>query len=315
MASFNWPPFLNAGTGANQSLSNLSNPTAINVPLLLPNGSVGAPSLSFTNDTGIGIYRSASGELSIARGGSINTAFTGNNFGGQSFLMPQNFSLIGVSPGITSTLPAFANTFTAASNSYQAGVSVYVPQSIVGGAVYNFYSSNGTVTSPLATTTSSGGNTMGYLAWHGHDGSNYQFCGGIAGLATQTWTPTARGFSIAGNVTANNTTSLVTALLLDQNADVIVPNGNLKISHAGAGIQISGAGGSNRMGIATLSGGTVTVSNPSITAQTQIFLTVYSASGTQGLLSYTQNNGVGFTINSTNAGDNSMISFLLIENI
>src|SRR5271157_3948694 len=38
MASFNWPPVVSASSGANQSLSNLTNPTAVNQSLILTAG-------------------------------------------------------------------------------------------------------------------------------------------------------------------------------------------------------------------------------------------------------------------------------------
>ena len=67
-------------------------------------------------------------------------------------------------------------------------------------------------------------------------------------------------------------------------------------------------------GTATLVGGTITVNNTSITANTRIFLTVSSVIGTQGFLSTTQIASTSFTINSTGGVlDNSIVNWLLIE--
>ena len=80
-----------------------------------------------------------------------------------------------------------------------------------------------------------------------------------------------------------------------------------------------------RMGLATLVAGTVTVSNTSITANTRIFLTANSNSGTEyGIVKVSaKTSGVGFTITSYRGnntttvatGDTSTVAWLLIEPI
>ncbi len=69
----------------------------------------------------------------------------------------------------------------------------------------------------------------------------------------------------------------------------------------------------SKMGQATLSGGTVIVENTSITANSRIFLTVQSVSGTPGLLSLVKVVDTGFIINSTQASDASTVAYLIIE--
>lgn len=58
---------------------------------------------------------------------------------------------------------------------------------------------------------------------------------------------------------------------------------------------------------ATLSGGTIAVSNANATASSLIQLTYKTISGTPGTLSYTTSAGVGFTINSTSGTDASTV--------
>jgi hypothetical protein len=62
-------------------------------------------------------------------------------------------------------------------------------------------------------------------------------------------------------------------------------------------------------GSATLVAGTVAVANTSITANSIIKIWRYTAGGTLGHLSYVNNAGVGFTINSDNAADTSVIRY------
>jgi hypothetical protein len=68
-----------------------------------------------------------------------------------------------------------------------------------------------------------------------------------------------------------------------------------------------------RLGQAVLVGGTVTVNNTSVTANTLIFLTDATSGGTLGTLSYSKIAGTSFTINSTNVLDTSTVNWLLIE--
>lgn len=70
---------------------------------------------------------------------------------------------------------------------------------------------------------------------------------------------------------------------------------------------------SNRGGIATLTLGTVIVANTTITATKYIRLTVQTITGTPGFLSVVLNPGVGFTINSASALDNSVVFYEIVE--
>lgn len=89
--------------------------------------------------------------------------------------------------------------------------------------------------------------------------------------------------------------------------------GNLIVSTAGKGLQLQSGTGA-RSGDATLVGGTITVTNTTVTANTKIILTRHTAGGTLGMaLTYTVSAGASFTITSDNILDTSTITYLLIE--
>lgn len=106
-------------------------------------------------------------------------------------------------------------------------------------------------------------------------------------------------------------------------------NSNGSASFAGLALEISNVGdlsmaaasklnissGANqRAGNLTLIGGTKTIANTTITANTIIMLTRKTSGGTLGTaITYTLNAGVGFTVNSDNVLDTSTFSYLLIE--
>lgn len=73
-------------------------------------------------------------------------------------------------------------------------------------------------------------------------------------------------------------------------------------------------GSNTHMGQAVLVGGTVTVSNTQVTANTRIFLSHANTSGTLGHL-YVSGRvaGTSFTITSSSGTDTSTVNWLLIE--
>lgn len=105
-------------------------------------------------------------------------------------------------------------------------------------------------------------------------------------------------------------------------SDTDVP---IQIQPKGAGYvqsnnPIAGFGGfraseaaNGKQGQATLAGGTVTVSNINITANSKIIYSVSTAGGTQGFLSYTVIAGTSFTFNSSSALDTSTIVYEIFE--
>lgn len=87
--------------------------------------------------------------------------------------------------------------------------------------------------------------------------------------------------------------------------------GNIRVV-AGYGLLI-GAGANARLGKATLVAGTVTISNTTVTANTYVFLSRTTASGTVGELSSSVTAGSSLTITSTSNTDTSTLNWLLIE--
>ena len=89
--------------------------------------------------------------------------------------------------------------------------------------------------------------------------------------------------------------------------------GNMVFSTAGKGVQYQSGTGA-RAGNATLVGGTVTVTNTTVTANTIVMLTRKTSGGTIGTaITYTLSAGASFTINSDNILDTSVFSYLLVE--
>jgi hypothetical protein len=87
----------------------------------------------------------------------------------------------------------------------------------------------------------------------------------------------------------------------------------LDVASAGDGIRI--AEGSNaKVGTASLSGGTVTVTNTSVTSSSLIFLTDTSGGTKVGALHLDGiSAGASFTVKSTNSSDSSSFNYLIIE--
>lgn len=67
-------------------------------------------------------------------------------------------------------------------------------------------------------------------------------------------------------------------------------------------------------GAATLSGGTVTIIAPTVTAKSDIFLTGIATGGTPGELTVTSiNPGVGFSVTSSSNVDTRKVAWLILE--
>ncbi|MCX4606998.1 right-handed parallel beta-helix repeat-containing protein [Streptomyces mirabilis] len=86
----------------------------------------------------------------------------------------------------------------------------------------------------------------------------------------------------------------------------------LNLGSAGGGVAIK-EGANARLGVSTLVGGTVTVANTSVTANTRVAPFRQAAGGTLGHLSVTKNPGVGFTITSSSNADTSTVAWVLYE--
>lgn len=127
-------------------------------------------------------------------------------------------------------------------------------------------------------------------------------------------TYTAAGGNVIGihyRPTVTSISGTHTALKLGSGS-VSVDNGNLTLATTGNKLLIK-EGSNAALGQATLVGGTVTVNNTIVTANSKIFLTVETAGGTQGLLSYTKSPSTSFTINSTSGTETSTVSWFIVE--
>lgn len=101
--------------------------------------------------------------------------------------------------------------------------------------------------------------------------------------------------------------------LCRQQGDIELYTGNLLVNTLGRGIRIK-EGTNAKMGIATLVGGTVTVGNTSVTANSRILLTSQSDGGTPGWLRVSARSaGTSFTITSSSGSDTSTVAWQLIE--
>jgi hypothetical protein len=96
-------------------------------------------------------------------------------------------------------------------------------------------------------------------------------------------------------------------------AQIGTPDSDLIIGLAGKGFRVK-EGTNARQGTATLVGGTVTVSNNTITANTRIVPGHVTPGGTPGaLFIQTVTVGTSFVIKSTSASDTSVVSYTLFE--
>lgn len=92
-----------------------------------------------------------------------------------------------------------------------------------------------------------------------------------------------------------------------------VNTADLDIATVGRGLQVA-EGINGRMATAGLVGGTITVPNTTVTANTRIFLTVHTPGGTPGFLRVSSRiAGTSFTILSSSSSDTSLVAWLMIE--
>lgn len=175
-------------------------------------------------------------------------------------------------------------------------------------------SARGTAAAPTANLS---GNTLGFIGGNGYTGTGFTTASkaAVAFLTTEAWSATANGTSISFQVTRNATTTPST---IAQVINTAVATSGVAISNVGSGLLIK-EGTNARMGRVTLtavllSPSVATVSNTTVTANTEIFLCSNVPSGGPGVLSVTgRTPGVSFSISSSATGDTSVVSWLLIE--
>lgn len=133
--------------------------------------------------------------------------------------------------------------------------------------------------------------------------------GGIFGFSVDTTNARVAADTAISRVSAG-VFAFGTGAALNTGADIQA--NNFKAMQAGAGYFVK-EGANAKMGGATLIAGTVTVANTAVNANSRIFLSRAAAGGTLGHLSYTQINGVSFTITSTSNTETSTINWEIME--
>jgi hypothetical protein len=146
--------------------------------------------------------------------------------------------------------------------------------------------------------------------------------GSLVAVAARSCIYAADTFANAGTADAKYLFKLavngseVTVLTIDPSAATPVydvTNVHFRVATAGYGLRV--AEGSNcKQGTATLVGGTVTVSNTSVTANSRIFLTSQADGGTPGFLRVSARvAGTSFTITSSSGTDTSTVAYQIFE--
>lgn len=88
---------------------------------------------------------------------------------------------------------------------------------------------------------------------------------------------------------------------------------SLDVATGGQGLQVSENGTGPKQGTATLTAGTVVVSNTNVTANSRIFLTPQDNNTTGALRVSARTAGTSFTITSSNAGDTGKVAYEIFE--
>jgi hypothetical protein len=207
------------------------------------------------------------------------------------------------------TVAATGTDATATTTSTAGASSAIVPDtSTEGGAIFSFEPTDSAATIQTAVRALGGIysnlNVYGGMLGAGPYDGGFTFKYALASSApVPEWSVSGTGYSAdmtqVGGGEANQPT---------------VVAGSLVCASAGEGLRI--AGGSNaKVGSAVLVGGTVTVSNTSVTANSLIFLSRSTTGGTTGDLSYTKSAGTSFTINSSSGSDTSTVAYMIVEQI
>lgn len=113
--------------------------------------------------------------------------------------------------------------------------------------------------------------------------------------------------------TISGLTSLYVGTSTNFNSTALQVNGSISVISIGAGFRVA-EGASARQGVVTLVGGTATIANTTITANSRIFLTSQADGGTPGFLRVsTRAAGTSFTITSSSGTDTSTVAYEIFE--
>jgi hypothetical protein len=190
--------------------------------------------------------------------GAQNFVYSGGNVG---VGMTNPTAKIHVSS--SNTLPGGSLSIVLVGNNNTERMGVYSSQDPV---IY-LGKTAGTIESPLAITN---GTRLGTYQFAGHDGSNFVRQAWITSYATENWTNTSRGTSIAFSNTENGTTSIVDRMTISNDGKVTVL-GNIS----------SSLGVSGSTGVFTYLSGT-NISSSAVTNLTTLTSSYVSSSNITG---------------------------------
>ncbi|HTH46635.1 MAG TPA: hypothetical protein VMB21_03920 [Candidatus Limnocylindria bacterium] len=259
----------------------------------LPAGSSSVSAIGPSADTGTGLSFPGAGTINFLDGGAVAGAFNANGH-----------LLVGT--GTDNGTGSILQTVVSGGNS-SLDMTVYGGDA---GSIYRLAS--GSVGAPGATT--SGQIARSLSAAGTTNGTTWAVGARVEAVATRTWDTSGYGMRLGFHVTPNATVgSTVEALRIDQDSSVQALAGDVKINTAGKGLFVK-SGTNCKLGACTLSGGTVTVGNTSITANSVVFFTLTGASGTIGIAPYVTSvtAGTGFNVQA-GPSDNSTYKYFIVE--
>lgn len=144
--------------------------------------------------------------------------------------------------------------------------------------------------------------------------NNYVYAnsGTGTGLSLELTTSGGFNFNTAPSGTNGAAATMTTQFSISNNGSVSA-RGNIDITVAGEGLRVA-EGTNAKQGLVTLSGGTLVVSNTSVTANSRIFLMCQVPGGTPGFLRVSARTaGTSFTILSSNILDASEVAYEIFE--
>lgn len=155
-----------------------------------------------------------------------------------------------------------------------------------------------------ATGALSSGSGIANTRIEGWDGTTMFSAAGINTLTTEAWTATAHGCQMNFEVTPIGSSGRAVYMMLTSETLALATGHSLALT----------SGTNQRAGNAVLVGGTVTVVNATVTANTVVMLTRKTSGGTIGTaITYTVIAATSFTITSDSVLDTSTFSYMLIE--
>lgn len=265
--------------------SNTTDSTSVTTGAIVTGGGIGATKGLFTGGT-----TSLSG--GTIRSDSTNKTL-GINIAGQASSLITAFSAAQISPSAT----------------VARGINLE-PDFAGSGYIYNIFSGPATHSSTTAMVNFYGD---ALVTAAGTTSNMAQF----AGISTTVGTNNVFLMDVAAGTAPSAVTFPTGNWFINQNGSTTdsLLNGNLRLNTAGKGLQIK-TGSNARAGTSTLTSGTVTVSNSSVTSNTIVLLTIQSlgtVAAAKAIAVTARTSGTSFTITSADATDTSVIGWMLVE--